>query len=271
LIGLLAWFLLKKRKSKQHAFDEKTVSCSSLVLGDNTANSQFDPRHSTHDPLDLLAPSVPDMGSGAAAGHVGGNTAATDVDPFPYDPSAGHGGNSYAYDPYSGQQSMEMPDARNYAPGAGGYPSYGGGDGGYGVAAALGAGAAGVGAAGYGAGRGYQAQSNTDYSHYSTSDGGHAAPTSPPMTAAQAKQREAANERTRNRMSPQYGNYGAQPYGYGEAGGSGGSPEEQDPANRRQSQAMSEGRSTVYQHTDYGSAHDGTEEVVDPPAEIPPK
>jgi len=211
------------------------------------------------------------MGSGAAAGHVRGNTAATDVDPFPYDPSAGHGANSYAYDPYNNPASMQMPDARNYAPGgvgAGGYPSYGGGDGGYGVAAALGAGAAGVGAAGYGA---HQAQSNTDYSHYSTSDGGHGAPTSPPMTAAQMKQREAAQERARNRMSPQYGNYGAQPYGYGEAGGSGGSPEEQDPANRRQSQAISEGRSTVYQHTDYGSAHDGTEEVAEPPAEIPPK
>jgi len=210
------------------------------------------------------------MGAGAAAGHVGGNTAATDVDPFPYDPSStGHGANSYAYDPYSGQPSMEMPDARNYAPGsgAGGYPSYGGGDGGYGVAAALGAGAAGVGAAGYGANRGYQAQSNTDYSHYSTSDGGHNGQTSPPMTAAQMKQREAAHERARNRMSPQYGNYGAQPYGYGEAGGSG-SPEEQDPANRRQSQALSDG---VYQHTDYGSAQDGTEEVADPPAEIPPK
>jgi hypothetical protein len=72
-------------------------------------------------------------------------------------------------------------------------------------------------------------------------------------------------------MSPQYGTYGAQPYGYGEAGGSGGSPEEQDPANRRQSQAPSEGRSTVYQHTDYGSAHDGTEDVAEPTAEIPPK
>jgi len=270
LIGLLAWFLLKRRKSKQHAFDEKTVSPSSFrSIG--LADTQFDPRHSTHDPLDLLAPSVPDMGSGAAAGHVRGNTAATDVDPFPYDPSAGHGANSYAYDPYNNPASMQMPDARNYAPGgvgAGGYPSYGGGDGGYGVAAALGAGAAGVGAAGYGA---HQAQSNTDYSHYSTSDGGHGAPTSPPMTAAQMKQREAAQERARNRMSPQYGNYGAQPYGYGEAGGSGGSPEEQDPANRRQSQAISEGRSTVYQHTDYGSAHDGTEEVAEPPAEIPPK
>ena len=211
------------------------------------------------------------MGSGAAAGHFGGNTAAADVDPFPYDPSAGHGANSYAYDPYNNPTSMQMPDARNYAPGgAGGYPSYGGGDGGYGVAAALGAGAAGVGAAGYGA---HQAQSNTDYSHYSTSDGGHGAQTSPPppITAAQMKQREAAQERARNRMSPQYGNYGAQPYGYGEAGGSGGSPEEQDPANRRQSQAISEGRSTVYQHTDYGSAHDGTEEVAEPPAEIPPK
>ena len=208
------------------------------------------------------------MGSGAAAGHVGGNTAATNVDPFPYDPSAG-AGNSYAYDPYAGQPSMDMPDARNYTAGAGGYPSYGGGEGGYGAAAALGAGAAGVGAAGYAAGRGYNPQSNTDYSQYSTSDGGHGQ-TSPPMTAAQAKQREAANERARNRMSPQYGNYGGQqPYGHGEAGGSG-SPEE-DPANRRQSQAYSEGRSTVYQHTDYGSAHDGTEEIADAPPEIPPK
>lgn len=30
LIGLLAWFLLKRRKSKQHAFDEKTVSHSDM-------------------------------------------------------------------------------------------------------------------------------------------------------------------------------------------------------------------------------------------------
>lgn len=232
-------------------------------------NNQFDPRHSTHDPLDLIDPSVPDMGSGAAAGHGGSGTAASAVDPFPYDPS---GGNSYAYDPYSQQPSMEMPDARNYAPGAGGYPSYGG-DGGYGAAAALGAGAAGAGVAGYGAGRGYNQQSNTDYSSYSTSDTGHGgAPTSPPMTAAQAKQREAANERARNRQSPQWGSYsghGHQNYGYGEpAAGGSGSPEESDPATRRQSQAFSDG---VYQHTDYGSAQDGPEEELEPPAEIPPK
>jgi hypothetical protein len=209
------------------------------------------------------------MGAGAA-GHGGSGTASSAVDPFPYDPS---GGNSYAYDPYSQQPSMEMPDARNYAPGAGagGYPSYGG-DGGYGAAAALGAGA---GMAGYGAGRGYQQQSNTDYSTYSTSETGHGgAPTSPPMTAAQAKQREAANERARNRQSPQWGSHsghGHPNYGYGyaggEAGGSG-SPEESDPATRRQSQAFSDG---VYQHTDYGSAHGGPEEEAEPPAEIPPK
>jgi hypothetical protein len=205
------------------------------------------------------------MGAGTAAGvGAGAGAASSTVDPYPYDPSGGQ----YSYDPYSAQPSMEMPDARNYAPGGGsGYPSYAA-EGGYGAAAALGAGAAGAGA--YGAGRGYQpgpGHSNTDYSQYSTSDQGHQ-PTSPPMTAAQAKQREAANERARNRQSSQYGSYNGQHgYGYnGEGAGASGSPEESDPANRRQSQALSDG---VYQHTDYGSAQGVEEEVA--PAEIPPK
>lgn len=200
------------------------------------------------------------MGAGAAAG--GAGAASSTVDPYPYNPSGGH----YSYDPYNNQPSMEMPDARNYAPGTGGgYPAYGN-DGGYGVAAALGAGAAGAGA--YGASRGYQpgpgyGQSNTDYSQYSTSDQGHNTSPPPPMTAAQMKQREAANERARNRQSYN----GQQGYGqnYGDHAGGSGSPEE-DPANRRQSQALSDG---VYQHTDYGSAQGAEEEEA--PAEIPPK
>jgi hypothetical protein len=206
------------------------------------------------------------MGAGGAA--TGAGAASSTVDPYPYDPSGG----GYSYDAYNAQPSMEMPDARNYAPGTGGgYPAYGN-EGGYGVAAALGAGAAGAGA--YGASRGYQPgqQSNTDYSQYSTSEHGHAsgANTSPPppMTAAQMKQREAANERARNRQSPQYGSYaGQQGYGqnYGDQAGGSGSPEESDPANRRQSQALSDG---VYQHTDYGSAQGVEEEEA---AEIPPK
>jgi hypothetical protein len=34
---------------------------------------------------------------------------------------------------------------------------------------------------------------------------------------------------------------------------------------------LSDGRDTVYQHTDYGSAQDGPEEEAEAPAEIPPK
>lgn len=208
---------------------------------------------------------MPDMGSGHA-GHGGG----ADVDPFPYDTH----GPQHTYDPYSGHQSMEMPDARNYAPAGGnGYPSYAT-EGGYGAAAAMGGAAAGAAGAGaYGASRGYQpgpgAHSNTDYSQYSTSDQGHGSPNpnSPPpvpMTAAQAKQREAAAERARNRQSPQYGS--SYP-----AGGSG-SPEDEMGARRQSQGAMSDGRgSTVYQHTDFGSAPDEGEEELDQPAEIPPK
>lgn len=223
---------------------------------------------------------MPDVDQGAGgAGHAGygagGGAAASNVDPFPYD---AHGA-QHAYDPYSGQPSMEMPDARNYAPGTG-YGSYAG-EGGYGVAAAMGGGAAAGAAGGYAANHyGNQGYSNTDYSQYSTSDQGHSQgqghgqgqgyPTSPPMTAGEAKRREAAAERQGNRQSPQWGsnsNYNHQ--GAAAAGGSG-SPEE-DMTSRRQSQAMSDGRgSTVYQHTDYGEAPEDSG-AVDQPAEIPPK
>jgi len=48
LIGLLAWFLLKRRKSKQHAFDEKTVSrLGAFGIVDLTNSSTLDIPHMT--------------------------------------------------------------------------------------------------------------------------------------------------------------------------------------------------------------------------------
>ena len=194
------------------------------------------------DPLDLLAPSVPNvagLGAGAAASH--------HVDPFPY-------GNpeqqQQHYDPY-GHAPMHMPDARDY----GGYGNYDpSNEGGYGVAAGMGgAAAAGVAGAGaYGASRDYE----DEQSRYPSSHG-HG-PSSPPQqypSAAAAKQREADMERQRNRLSYDQG-----------AGGSGNRMSAEGPmsdGDRRTSAAPS----TVYQHTDYGSAIDEDEG----PAEIPPK
>lgn len=177
---------------------------------------------------------------------------------------------------------MQMPDARNYAPaaGAGGYPSYGS-EGGYGAAAALGGAAAGAGAgaAAYGASRrGFEPN---DYSSYSQSSTDPTSPNPggsppPPMTAAQAKQREAQNERARNRLSANNSQqWGSSYANVNPAPGSSGGYNEYEgntpPAdNRRESQALSDGgRSTVYQHTDMGSVPDEAEEA-EPPAEVPP-
>ena len=134
----------------------------------------FDPtnRHSVHDPIDLLAPAVPNVGSPTSASGPGVNSPR--VDPFPYGGAAAgvgaagvagaaaaahhHGSpEQQQYDPYAANPhpSMQFPDARNYMvnAGSGGYGYGGAADGGYGAAAGMAGGAAAGGAAaGYGAG-----------------------------------------------------------------------------------------------------------------------
>lgn len=226
------------------------------------------------DPLDMLAPSVPNVGGvGPTAGPAGTSPR---VDPFPYgSPQQAN------YDPYSHAPSMQMPDARDY----GGYAPYGGHEGGYGVAAGLGGAAAGAGAygatSGYGDSEGYAPSS----SHGDPSQGYYGGD-SPGVNAAGvgagaaagaaaggasagaiAKQRESAMERQRQRQSAGFDQAG---YGMTPAQGSSGQANRQsvegpgsDGEGRRTSAAAS-----VYQHTDYGSMPD---EEDDGPGEIPPK
>lgn len=236
LIGALLWFFLIRPKRRNNvAFDEKT----------------FDPgnRHSMSDPLDLLAPSVPNVGP--TAGPAG---SAPRVDPFPY------GSPEHSYDPYS-HAPMQMPDARDYG---GSYNTFGGhNDGGYGVAAGLG-GAAGMGAAAYGAG-GYD-DDGYSHSNYTTSDHnaagiGAGAAAGGASAAAIAKQRESAMERQRQRQSAGFDQSGMA------AGGSGNRPSTEGRMSDHDRRA-STGPSTVYEHTDYGSVPD---EEEDGPSEIPPK
>ena len=222
--------------------------------------SQFDPgnRHSVSDPLDLLAPSVPNVG-GLGAGAGAGAAANHHVDPFPYGAPEQQ---QQHYDPYS-HAPMQMPDARDY----GGYNNYDlgheggyGADGGYGVAAGMGgAAAAGLAGAGaYGASRRHhddEQRYDEDQNRY-TSSHGHG-PSSPPQgypSAAASKQREADMERQRNRQSYDQG-----------VGGSGNRMSHEGPTS--EPDRRSAANSTVYQHTDYGSAMDEEEA----PAEIPPK
>ncbi|EIW69053.1 hypothetical protein TREMEDRAFT_74010 [Tremella mesenterica DSM 1558] len=229
LLALLLFFCLRRRRNRQPAFDEKT----------------FDPtRHSTADPLDLLDPSVPDM---AVAGQ------GARVDPFPYQPNplpsnetGGWGApetTNMVYDPYS-HAPMQMPDARDYMTG------YGNGlDGGYGVAAGVAAGAG----AGYGAAvAGEHRRTSSGHSIHSP-----VSQSSGPSSAALAKQREAQAERQRLHMTT-----------YDTPGGSGTAETGPDGVNRRASQALSEGRSTVYQHTDMASMPDDDEGGQ---SEIPPE
>jgi len=215
------------------------------------SDRQFDPgnRHSVSDPLDLLAPSVPNVG-GLGPTSAGAASSAPQIDPFPYGSPEQH-----SYDPYA-HAPMNMPDARDY----GGYGGYGHQDGGYGVAAGLGAGAgaaaAGAGAAAYGAGAGR----DRDHDYASSQDHGsqsqqHYNQTSP---AAAAKQREAGMERQRARMSGGYD---------GAAGPSGNRYSHEGPMS--DDRRTSTDPSTVYQHTDYGSVPD--EDGEEGPSEIPPK
>ena len=210
-------------------------------------------------------------GVGAAAGAGAGAVAGSHVDPFPYQAPQSP---QNAYDPYGhAPQQMHMPDARDYM--SSGYPQYGssGLEGGYGAAAAgAGAGAA----AAYGAAGGY---GNDPYDPYDrrTSSGSHSSPPMSPgavggagagagaglSAAAIAKQREAQAERNRLRMSTYDG-----PSGSGQQPTSPDMGAGADGVNRRSSQALSEGRSTVYQHTDMGSVPDDEEE--EGLSEIPP-
>ena len=213
------------------------------------------------DPLDILAPSVPNVEEDEVHGsNVAGLGAHSPrVEPFPYDNQHVMHDPQAAYDPYSHAPAMHMPEAGDYN----GYMNYGGPvEGGWGVAAAAGAGT--------GAGAGvYAASHDHDDADYTsrgyTSSHGHSQPgqgySSPPQTAALAKQREAAMERQRNRQSS-YGYEGPQ------AGGSGVRQSLETPMDDRRT-SMSP--STVYQHTDFGSAPDGDEEEDDGPREIPPK
>jgi len=222
LAGLLWFFCFKRRKNKQAAFDEKT----------------FDPgnRHSVNDPLDLLAPSVPNVNPGSSP----------HVDPFPY----GGSPNQNMYDPYA-HAPMQMPNANDYLAntgmgGNGPYPTFGSGEGGYGAAA--------LGGAALGAGGAYAAShdSHSQGQGYQTSEG--YPPTSPPP--GNAKQREAAMERQRNRMSGAPGPSGFTPMSEGSGGGASSPPTED---GRRQS--------GIYQHTDMTSVPDEEEETAE---EIPP-
>lgn len=245
LLALLWFFCFRRRNRSEQAFDEKT----------------FDPgnRHSLADPIDLLAPAVPNVGNPDAGMD-------SHVDPFP-----SHYGNvspQQAYDPYS-HAPMQMPDAHNYLGGSGYGTGYGNGDGGYGVAAAMGGAALGGAAAGAGAGAYSASQYSSEPSHYGggpTSPSqsqphhfGGAVPALAPMVApgVAAKQREAQAERDRLRS----GGSGA---GYNSSGPS---RDATGSDNRRTSQMSDGGGQSVYQHTDMGSAPDEEEQ---PRQEIPP-
>ncbi|WWC68829.1 uncharacterized protein I206_102764 [Kwoniella pini CBS 10737] len=241
LATLLWFFCFKKRRNNDKAFDEKT----------------FDPaRHSVNDPIDLISPSVPNVGGTGAA--VGASATSPRVDPYTYASSGG----DESYDPYAHAPPMQMPDARDYMQnsiGHGGYNPYGSGmEGGYGVAAAAGAGA-GAAAGAYGSTSPQQQYSPSYENHY-----GQPQQTQNMSTAAMSKQREAAHERYQNRLSGGYGGPQAQASG---SGGQSGVPLSPDPSDggRRES-----ANGSVYQHTDMGSLPnegDEQEEI----AEIPPK
>lgn len=236
ILALLWFFCIKRRRNNEEAFDEKTFDPSRVA------------RHSVNDPMDLLSPSVAAAGGAAASGN-----SAPRVDPFPFqNPSSPE---DLPYDPYS-HAPMRMPDARDYMDGA--YDPYGGMEGGYGVAAAAGAAGAGIGArsAADHYNHGESAYSSSDYPSSSMS------PTQS-SSAALAKQREAAAERRTSRTSS----------GYNMPTGSGngpqeviGSPAASESGGRRES-GISEGRTSVYQHTDMGSMPDEEEEQLD---EVPP-
>ena len=222
-----------------------------------------------HNPIDLLAPSVPAVAgpaaTGAALGAAAGSTSPR-VDPYQYDnsgygqnygegnyaaeqqqnytsPTSEYGSNASTYDPYAHAQPMQMPDPHNYM-GSGPAGNYGyGAEGGYAVAAAAGAGA---GAAGYGA------YNRVSGQHQRTPSGNYqhtAGPNATPAGIAKAQEAQAERERGANRVSGGWG-----------AGPSGAVTEE---AHGR---PMSD-NGTVYQHTDMGSAGDEREEQ----SEIPPK
>ncbi|WVF66895.1 hypothetical protein IAT40_001638 [Kwoniella sp. CBS 6097] len=254
LATLLWFFCFKKRRNNEQAFDEKT----------------FDPtraaRHSVNDPIDLISPSVPAVGGAAAT--------SPRVDPYPFESNQNAvAGGGEEYDPYAHAPPMRMPDARDYM-GGGGYGPYGSAyEGGYGVAhTAAGAAAGGAAAAAYG--------QTSPSQGYSASYDGHGSPStnaSPQVNmsqAALAKQREAASERYNNRMSAGFGGpSGSGAVGAGAGAGAAGAQEvmgspPSSEAGRRES-AISEGRASVYQHTDMGSMPDGSEE--EGLAEIPPK
>lgn len=283
ILGLIGFFFWRNRRKREVALDEKA----------------FDPgnRHSVSDPLDLLAPSVPDVGGGGSGGGAAGHGgSAPQVDPFPY---GGNPANSAAYDPYS-HAPMQMPDAQQYAA-QGAHNPYGGytggsGEGGYGAAAAYGAlgGAAGIGAgaAAYDHSRhgDYRSETGHSTSTYTSPYPDHS-PTSSPhpsqggfggagygagaagaalSPAAAAKQREAAAERERQRMRMSQmhgGSSGGQSYGAGHSGNQPPSPSTEPSTDDRRASGMSDTGRSVYQHTDMGSVPDEGDEG---PSEIPP-
>ena len=234
ILALLLWFFVFRKKRRSAAFDEKT----------------FDPgnRHSVHDPIDLLAPAVPNVGSPTSGTGPGVNSPR--VDPFPYGGAAAgaaagvaaahHPGSpeQQPYGPYAQNPhpSMQFPDARNYMVGGGngGYGYGGATDGGYGAAAG------GAAADGYGEGEYDQRyapsqSASSNYSHPSQAlsprgagAGGQNVPPVPPLAgsagmsaAALAKQREATVERERLRQSA--GFQGSPVAGAGPAAAAGGS------------------------------------------------
>lgn len=243
LAGIAAFLLYRRKKSKEVAFDEK----------------MFDPHHSTRhsalDPLDNLPP--------AGAAGVGIPAEPSAIDPYPYEaPQHGAHGDygNYAEYNYDGQQApqhpplqpgerMTMPDARDYMGGYSGYNS-----GGYGAAAMTGAAAGGAGAAMY-------------------ADDPYASTTTTTSPTAMSKHNEAMAER-QGAFSPTGGSSAAgsrlshyedansQGHGYAYTASSGSPTRLTRPAS---SDVLSDGRQSVYQHTDMLSEPD--QEMQ----EIPPK
>ena len=281
--------------------DEKAVSQLYDMHADELTGPQFEPvnRHSVHDPIDLISPTVPNVGGLTPTGEHP-NPLSPRVDPFPYGAAAagaagaGAGAASMgaynnpqaAYDPY-GHPTMHMPDANDYAVNSGGGYGYGPHDGGYGVAAGMGAGAAavGAGAAGYGASRGYgdpRSPTASAPSQYSASSTGGNQTSPPPLpalgapagmsAAALAKQREAANQSQRSRMSAYSGGSPQQtsgPSGHARQGSVDNTVTEE---NATSPDVRRSGSGSVFQHTDYGSVTEGNDEdEAEAPAEVPPK
>ncbi|WWC87682.1 uncharacterized protein L201_002573 [Kwoniella dendrophila CBS 6074] len=249
ILGALIWFLCfrKKRKNAQ-AFDEKTFDPTNAA------------RHSVNDPIDLISPSVPNVGGAAST--------SPRVDPYPYSNSGGE----TEYDPYAHAPAMQMPDARDYMQNtvsSGGYNPYGSGlEGGYGVAAATGAAVgAGAGAAAYGSTSPRQQHYQSSYDGHSNNGYGQAQGQPQNMsTAAMAKQREAANERYQNRMSGGYGG----PIASASGSGSGANNQVTSP-DPSESGRRTSANGSVYQHTDMGSMPEPDADAQEDLAEIPPK